>query len=648
MACYNGVAARGSKPVRPAKLVRQGRHDRRRLHLAKPRIASRAFSVQLAEQSELQTLPRLSSGEIKMQLKASFGTDVTFGGARSRFALALVITAVSLIVLSSCREDDGTTVTRPFASSSKPNRSVGAKPKSIRSLEAEFAELSETAPSAAGFYIDDASNLVIQIRDSADDGAASAKVQEFLARGVIRRGLHFRGAVRKHRADYTFYQLATWRDSIFDNLLTSNRDITGLDMDERANRVSVGVRPAAIATVQATLSQMLNRWGADSRAVVIVPQNQIPAAAAAPRVTTRSLGDNSILGSADTLVGGVYQSVGNPVTSVSTLGLIVDYGTQGRSLLTCSHCSRVPFSLDSDTITQTARGTAGGWRSVSVETNDPGTFGCGAFNQSQCRKSDASMHRVLSGIYSHRGLIARTTNNSGSKAWDTSKPYFIVNGTATIYSGMSIQKIGETTGWRSGSVTNTCYDVALTGGPIIKCEVQTNGTSEQGDSGGPVFWWDGASSEVLFAGLNSAGTTSAGFPHYFTPMAQITQDLSATMTIVRGINLSTPSVGGSINGSANPVISWSAISGASRYEVYRAWCLNDGYGFCTFGTNGAYEYVTEVVGTSYTDTGMSASAYNGTTPPSSSAYGRVSYYVRAFSNTDLSNVSTVVYFTLQP
>jgi hypothetical protein len=128
-------------------------------------------------------------------------------------------------------------------------------------------------------------------------------------------------------------------------------------------------------------------------------------------------------------------------------------------------------------------------------------------------------------------------------------------------------------------------------------------------------------------GRNSDTTTM-----YFSPYTRIANDIGS-MTISVPASLSTPSVSGSILTGGDQQISWSAISGASKYEIYQT-----EYNGSTFYTT----YVGSTTGTSHTQSYLYATSYSGTSQPSSGTW--VAYWVYAVGSAAISAQSTTIYF----
>lgn len=155
---------------------------------------------------------------------------------------------VIIIALIGCREDQihPTQVER----SQSVSRSVGGRPAHIRGAEQAFADLAAAARSSAGYYFDHDARLVLQVRDSADFSAARAAASQLLARSAIATDRLWKGAVAVRQAKYTFYELASWRDSVFEHVLGQFGGVTSLDMNEEENRVVIGLDPALENTLR--------------------------------------------------------------------------------------------------------------------------------------------------------------------------------------------------------------------------------------------------------------------------------------------------------------------------------------------------------------------------------------------------------------
>lgn len=270
---------------------------------------------------------------------------------------------------------------------------------------------------------------------------------------------------------------------------------------------------------------------------------------------------------------------------------------------------------------------------AAAETADPGPWSCGFWRL--CRGSDASFYLNWSSRVMERGLIARPNAIGGSLIADQAEPYFMVVGTSDGFVGQEVWKIGRTSGWRVGTIVETCVSHNLTGLPgyfrTVPCSNESTNFNEGGDSGGPVFLSMGGP-YVYLSGTTIGRPDGTTFTHYST-ISQIQSDFGGALAVDRPPMLSTPSVTGSIP-TGTPSISWGAIGGASAYHVYRQ---SDGIGAFTLSST--------TTSTTYVDGAVYAIAVLGG-PPSSGPF--VAYKVRAANTADVSLYSNTVYFQKPP
>lgn len=526
----------------------------------------------------------------------------------------------------------------------------GGRQIEIRPEEAAFAELALAVPATAGFYLNADGKLVVVVRDEEADETATAQI-----RGIVNRRLTD-GRVRSaellvQRGEYTFFELAAWRDAVFDNVLGRVEGVVSLDLKESANRVSIGVLRSSEALVRATLPARLAALGIDTAAVLVwvqdSPLEQLGRRDARP--TTRHsgglFGDSvAMYAHWDTLVGGIpIQFIDvSGVAQNCSLGVVVDHGST-RGMVSASHCSRSFWYLD--------QGAAGRifqpdtMRVVGYEEIDPGSWTCGLFGQNACRNSDASFIGMASGIQSHRGLIARTLSSAGpgsqygSLTVNPSRPYFIIDAVddGQMIEGQFIHKIGKTTGWTWGSITDTCYDSAqgFLFQLVVKCTYRSDMTANFGDSGSPVFalYGNGYNQNtdlvklvgILFAKSGNPG--DSGFRSVSSKWNRVVMDLGS-MNAVRGTSLSAPSLSGGMTFTF-PALTWSGISGATKYQVFRV-------------KNGVTEALGVTTGTSSADGDSNVLEYMGATEPTSGV--KIQYYVYALNATEASSKSNVIWF----
>ncbi|MBL8960175.1 MAG: hypothetical protein JNJ98_10000, partial [Gemmatimonadetes bacterium] len=364
-------------------------------------------------------------------------------------------------------------------------------------------------------------DLVVALTDTTQ----GARVLAELARtgtgaaASAHRGAGRTGRTRLVTADYSFLQLAAWRDDLFETVLDVP-EMEFLDLDERANRIVIGLTDArAISALAAVAAQRR------------IPDGAVEYQVVAPGFAFQSLADR-----VRPAVGGleVFRIVGNLAQSC-TLGLVVRRIADNGYLMN-SHCTTTFWGLDTDRWFQA---TANAFDVLGDEIHDPPGFACGFRGRKTCRYSDAAF--VREGVVPRRlGHIARPTfvttvdGAAGSIEIDSLRPTFDVVSTATgISMGDFVDKVGIQTGWSTGEVERTCSDLR---GPTLRhrvlCQDEVKLYADFGDSGSPAFVFLGGSVQargVLWGGRRYAVRRQTSF---ISPMANIILDLGAMSATV--------------------------------------------------------------------------------------------------------------------
>lgn len=416
-------------------------------------------------------------------------------------------------------------------------------PKNVRPEEAWFAELSTLAPSAAGFYFDSAGRLVARVRDGANDLAALAHLRNFVMSGRLR------GAVGRSlaawspsyavvRADYTFRQLAEYRDAAFDNVLGKVSGVYTLDLDEAQNRVTIGIAKETFAVTRAAVMTKLSALAVDTSAIAF-------------RVTGPAVADSRF-----TPPTQIDQQTSDPLAG----GLIIDLDSDGNGsyagtctlgftgkrnsvlgLVTASHCTSQIFNPDADRVYQRFGGP---W--VATMSVDPDAYGCSV---QRCRGADAAFATAVGANMAVGKIIRTQSSNGGSYGGgfgtltvNQSQPYFTIisgeNQIGELILGQRVEKIGITTGWTWGNIAGTCADgyIAQNGAiNVIRCEYEADYVADHGDSGGPVFMIEpqGNGLEVILVGIHS-NREAAGSRARFSKLSRIMSDLGGTWEVTGG------------------------------------------------------------------------------------------------------------------
>lgn len=197
-------------------------------------------------------------------------------------------------------------------------------------------------------------------------------------------------------------------------------------------------------------------------------------------------------------------------------------------------------------------------------------------------------------------------------------------------------------------MSGTCVDINIAGSwpnyDRVRCGGEASYHVDGGDSGGPVFSYDGADGVVL-EGVHSAcnGSTVPCDDGLFSTFGNVQNELG-TLNVATDITLGTPSVSGSVS-SGLPTLTWSAVStthtsAATVYQIYRWIWDASTYTWLQEG-----QRIDAVTSTYYSDYSLpvSVTASTGSTQPAMCTYTYVKYVVVAY-NTGVSATSDPLYF----
>ena len=346
------------------------------------------------------------------------------------------------------------------------------------------------------------------------DGAPTIYLRDVGTRAAAARALGpwlvaqgFQGvALRVRRADFDWASLERWQGEA-STVALAMRGSVWVDADEARNRVTIAVERG---TPAAQVRSAVARVGVPSAAVTVEEVEPVKLAA--------TLRDRI-----RPVVGGLQI---NFPGFLCTLGFNAVRSGQ-RSFITNSHCTEVQGGNDGTPYwqpTQTVSPTQ-----IATEVADPaytkGITGCPAGRR--CRRSDAARAAYASGTTSTLGSIARTTGANNRSLTISGNFTITAEGTATV--GQTVHKVGRTTGWTRGAVTNTCVTVNVSGSNITQlCQTVVSAGVGSGDSGSPVFRRSGSGSNAILVGMLWGGSGSSTY--VYSPLANIEAELGALTT----------------------------------------------------------------------------------------------------------------------
>ena len=351
--------------------------------------------------------------------------------------------------------------------------------------------------------------------------------------------------------EYSFIELARHRARLRAPLFALP-EVVSLAVDEEMNRVVIGLEDlsaqSAVLDVVAEMAIPLEviSFSRESR---MTTRPDEPFGESPPRLSSSVETNQLDAPIADGKLRGGYQVQASGRKTVCTLGFTaIRHHNRGLAFVSNSHCSRIPWVLDSGEWWQpdTIKGIV-----VGVEVVDPPTRRCWKRVAKivpwpfDCRNADASLMAVKPGVSIALGEIGRTNARQRecsliildysvpycSRNIDTSNPTISI--TETRYTSVKhevLDKIGSTTGWTWGTVKETCKDKRGDTGVWSLCVDKVDFRVAHGDSGGPVFKYlsDGTAQFMgIVFGMDDEISLSGGVRElgYFQDLERIQWDL---------------------------------------------------------------------------------------------------------------------------
>jgi hypothetical protein len=411
--------------------------------------------------------------------------------------------AVAALALAACQDKPSLSPTAPKAGlvSASVNSSQGSDLPSAD-------ELDRQVPGFGGFFLarDGAPTIYLS------RGSSRAPAERALGGYLAARGLSV-ASVRVLEAQYRWQQLQRWQDAATDGAF----DVPGtvfVDNDETSNRIRVGVENLNSA---GQVRAAVVRLGVPDDAVVIERADPIVQVA-----TLQNVVDRPVRAGVQINFPGFLCSVGFNATS----------GTQ-KSFITASHCTTKQGGVESTPYWQPLQSVDD--TQIATEVADPVYIkgGAGCPKGKLCRYSDASRAAYVNGANQALGLIAQTSGaNNGSLTITgsfsiTSDDCGTTGGCLAV--GSTVNKVGRTTGWTSGPITNTCVNTGVSGSRIVQfCQTFVSAQVGAGDSGSDVFAIT-SGSNVKLAGVLWGGNSS-GTQFVFSPFANVVKELGTLIT----------------------------------------------------------------------------------------------------------------------
>jgi hypothetical protein len=379
-----------------------------------------------------------------------------------------------------------------------------------RNLDDAFARISRQVPAFAGLW-KEGDVLIIGMTDT-----SSRITQQVLP--VIRTIFSGRSVlpntVRFVLTQHNFTRLQEARVRARD--LLSNQEATLIDVDERNNRLLIGI---ADLRQERAVRERLVGLGVDNTLVYI--EQVLP---------FRSIRDvYGLQQKVRPIVGGIQieHPTENGVAG-GTLGLVVKRN-ELRGFITASHVTDSTGGVDFTFMSQADSSKPD--ELIGFEQIDPVFFthstNSDCPTDRMCRFSDAAFISLFENVMAKRGVI---TGYNWPYGYYPQQEVVAIQ--PITLCGDTLIKIGRTTGRTSGEVARTCADLDNhdTANLTLLCQDVFNAKSGDGDSGSPVFSFSPAN-KVFFHGLAALANP---FQIAFSPVSAIADELGGTFDFVIG------------------------------------------------------------------------------------------------------------------
>jgi hypothetical protein len=334
------------------------------------------------------------------------------------------------------------------------------------SVEDRLTELAAQIPGFGGLYYQDGKPNVWLVGNS--------------GRGAVQQ--RFGADVRIHPARYAFTELQQWRDRLRGVLGLAG--VVLLDLDEARNRLVIGVERGAATRDRHAVGRHVAAQRVPNEAVIVEETD--------PVQRLQTLRDPFY-----PVPGGVQITLSNG--GICTLGFNA-FSHYGFGFVTNSHCTNIRGGVEGTAYYQPD--FSGNY--IGQEVADPFYFSCAGGRA--CRYSDSAFALYNSFDLGEFPAIAKPDfagQCGGSINVDPFLPRFIIRSRQQFpYVGEILDKVGRTTGWTYGNVSATCVDtnVALSNVTML-CQDFVEAASQPGDSGSPVFRWNGYDDVTLYGVL---------------------------------------------------------------------------------------------------------------------------------------------------
>jgi len=352
-----------------------------------------------------------------------------------------------------------------------------------RPSEEPLVALAQKVPEFGGYYCENGDLVVLLTPTNAVPHRA---IEEMIDPNIVSGCFdhdspqHVPGIVFS-TSKHSFNSLRHWRDAVVDNLLATP-GVVSVGISYKHNRLTISARPEVVGKVAGLPAlKDVPVTAYDVKAGEFPHRTGSPCSYQTP---------GHLYDCFQPVPGGVQfvHVAGGEVGC--TLGVAVSRfmgASWADGWITASHCLPPKWRMDS---VQAFQPNNYPLAFIGTEAVDPVGFTCaGSF---ECRYSDSAFIQA-SPANEYQvpavGRIARTTSNNGSNLIDQNYSFFSIRDYRYLTEGMEVHKVGNSSGWTYGSVTDVCQDMSLTDPPnsMELCQFYADYYATYGDSGSPVF-----------------------------------------------------------------------------------------------------------------------------------------------------------------
>lgn len=420
--------------------------------------------------------------------------------------------------------------------------------KVYKTADDTFLQMEAIVPGFGGMF-KDGNVMKVYLVNPAQRQAAEAAITSVFGQERIPKG-----GIQVLQGQYSFSQLKKWHGNM--GTLFNISGVIFTDVDESSNRLKVGVE--SLDSFGVVEQELINQG---------IPRGAFVIEKAEPVVFASTLQEKI-----RPIQGGIQIRFSNYLCTLGFNG--VRSGING--FVVNSHCTDKQGGVESTKYYQPLNIT--NTEFIGTEIADPLYTTTGCYSGMVCRWSDAAYAARADGVPANTGFIARPDSvNTGSL--NIAGNFRIVSEGSSLV-GDSVNKVGRTTGWTQGTVTNKCVDTRVSGTNNVQlCQTFVSAGVGGGDSGSPVFNIinNPQQYDVQLLGILWG---SSGGTFVYSPMTNIEWELGQINTIID---------------TTSPAISNVAANGITESRATITWTTDEpSDSQVQYGTTNFYDFSTPV------------------------------------------------------